>query len=151
MPVNTEEGKLPELNDISHVEDHNWPLKRALRISGVALGVIGLLSLVIWGWAKDMPGIWGVLIGLAIGGGFMLMTVVVTLMTSGSTPATTMAVVLGSWLAKIAVVLVVLLTIKNMDFYDQGALATTVIISLVVLLAAETWSVTKAQSLYIAP
>jgi len=70
-------------------------------------------------------------------------------MTSNSSPATTMAVVLGSWLAKIAVVLVILLSIKNLDFYDPMALACTVVISLIVLLAAETWSVTKAQSVYV--
>ncbi|WP_313770432.1 hypothetical protein [Corynebacterium anserum] len=140
---------LPELNDTAHVDDHNWPLRRALKISGIALAIIGIVSLAIWGALRDMPGIWGVVIGVAIAGGFMLMTVVVTLMTSRSTPATTMAVVLGSWLAKIAVVLVVMLLIKDMTFYDRAALATTMIVSLVVLLAAETWSVTKAQQVYI--
>lgn len=140
---------LPELNDTTHVDDHNWPLKRALKISGIALAIIGLISLAVWGGLRDLPGIWGVVIGLAIAGGFMLMTVVVTLMTSNSTPATTMAVVLGSWLAKIAVVLVVMLIIKDMTFYDRAALATTIIIGLVVLLATETWSVTKAQQVYI--
>lgn len=140
---------LPELNDTTHADDHNWPLKRALKISGIALAIIGLISLAVWGGLRDLPGIWGVVIGLAIAGGFMLMTVVVTLMTSNSTPATTMAVVLGSWLAKIAVVLVVMLIIKDMTFYDRAALATTIIIGLVVLLATETWSVTKAQQVYI--
>lgn len=141
--------QLPDLHDTTHADDHQWPLKRALRISGIALSVIAVVSLMLWGYLRDLSGIWGALIGLAIAGSFMLMTVVVTLMTSNSSPATTMAVVLGSWLAKIAVVLVVMLVIKDMDFYDKTALATTIILSLVVLLAAETWSVTKAQQTYI--
>lgn len=155
--MSTSEGKespssshaLPELNDTAHVDDHTWPLKRALRISAVALTVIGLVSLAAWGALRDLPGIWGVLIGLAISGGFMVITVVVTIVTSHSTPATTMAVVLGSWLAKIAVAFIVLMSIKGMDFYDHTALAVTILVSLVALLAAETWSVTKAQNVYI--
>lgn len=141
--------QLPELNDVSRVDDHTWPLKRALRISAVALAIIGIASLAIWGWLRDLPGIWGALIGLAIGGSFMIITVVVTLLTANSNPATTMAVMLGSWLAKIAVVLVIILSIKQMDFYDTTALAVTVLISMVVLLVAETWSVTKAQNVYV--
>lgn len=147
--MTSDQNELPELNDVSHADDHNWPLRRALRISAIALVIIGIGSLAVWGWAKDTEGIWGALLGLAIGGAFMLITVVVTLMTSNSSPATTMAVVLGSWLAKIAVVLVILLSIKNLDFYDPMAFACTVVISLIVLLAAETWSVTKAQSVYV--
>lgn len=141
--------ELPELNDISQADDHTWPLKRALRISGLALLVIGLVSLAFWGFLRDLPGLWGVLVGLAIAGGFMLITVVVTLMTAKSTPTTTMAVMLGSWLAKIAVFVVITRLLKPMNFYDTAALATTIIISLIALLAAETWSVTKAQQTYI--
>ena len=79
----------------------------------------------------------------------MLITVVVTILTAQTTPATMMATVLGSWLAKIAVVLIIMLVIKDMTFYDHTAFAVTVLVSLAVLLAAETWSVVKAQNVYI--
>lgn len=147
--MTTEESNLPELNDVSRADDHTWPMRRALRNSAVALTVIALISLALWGWQRDLPGVWGALLGVGIAGGFMLITVVITILTAQTTPATMMATVLGSWLAKIAVVLIIMLVIKDMTFYDHTAFAVTVLVSLAVLLAAETWSVVKAQNVYI--
>ena len=100
-------------------DDHRRPLQRALRYGSIALLLVSVLSLVVWGWTAGITGLWGVLIGAAIGGGFVLLTALSVLVTSNTTPATTGAVVLGSWLLKIVVLLGVLIVIRNLDFYDK--------------------------------
>lgn len=134
---------LPELNDISKVDDQQWPLRRALRNGAIALAVIGIASLSLWGALRELPGIYGALIGIAIGGGFMLATVLSVLLTSRTSPAMTMGVVLGSWLVKAAVLLLLILWLKKQDFYDATALGVTVLLTLIAVLATETIAVTR--------
>ena len=145
----TDKQDLPELNDISKVDDQQWPLRRALRNGAIALAIIGIASLSLWGALRELPGIYGALIGIAIGGGFMLATVLSVLLTSRTSPAMTMGVVLGSWLVKAAVLLLLILWLKKQDFYDATALGVTVLLTLIAVLATETIAVTRAQRLYV--
>lgn len=139
----------PLINDVDHLDDQTWPLRRALRNGSIAVGLILVLSLALWGAIADVPGLWGALIGGVLGGGFMLLTIIVVLLTAKSSPTTTMAVVLGSWLLKAALVLVVMLIIQDLTFYHRPALALTVVLAMVAALATETYAVTKAQRLYV--
>ena len=122
---------------------------RAARLGGIGILVLTVISLAVWGGSRELPGIWGVLIGAAIGGGFVLATVGIVLLTSNTTPQTTMIVVLGSWLLKFIVVLVILLLIKDLDFYDHTAMAVTVILALVVGLATESVGVLRTTTTYV--
>ena len=62
------------INDVSDFDNPRRPLERAVNYGGWALVAITFLSLAMWGGAKGLPGIWGVLIGAALGGGFVLIT-----------------------------------------------------------------------------
>lgn len=130
-------------------EDPQAPLKRALKLGGWALVALTIVSLAVWGGMRDLPGIWGVLLGAAIGGGFVLLTVVSVLLTSNTTPATTMTVVLGSWLVKLLVLMGILAWLRTMTFYDTTAFAVTIIAALVVVLAAEVWGIMTTRTLYV--
>lgn len=136
------------VRDATEFEDQRRPLVRALRAGAWALVVLTVLSLIGWGYARDLPGIWGVLLGVGIGGGFVLATAASVLATSNSTPTTTMAVVLGGWLVKITVVVILLLWLRRFDFYDQGAFGVTTIAALVVALAAEAWGTITTRTAY---
>lgn len=133
----------------SDYDDPRRPLARAVRLGGIALLVITVISLVAWGAWRDLPGIWGVIIGAAIGGGFVLLTALSVLITAGTSPSTTGAIVLGSWLLKIVVLIIVLAVIRDMDFYDVPAMAVTTVIALIVVLATETWGVITARVTYV--
>lgn len=113
-----------------------------------ALVVITIASLALWGGLRGLPGIWGVLLGAAVGGGFVLATALSVLMTSNTTPATTVAVVLGGWLVKIMVLLVVLFIIRHMYFYDHVAMFVTVLCALVAVLATEVWGIVTSNVTY---
>lgn len=130
-------------------EDPQAPLKRALKLGGWALVIITIISLAIWGGLRDLPGIWGVLIGAAIGGSFVLLTVISVLVTANTTPSTTMAVVLGSWLVKLLVLIAIMVWLRDLTFYDNAALAVTIIASLVVVLASEVWGIMTTKAMYV--
>lgn len=133
----------------SSFDDPRVPLQRALRFGSIALAIITVASLAIWGGLRELPGIWGVVIGAAIGGGFVLITAASVLVTSKSTPSTTMAVVLGGWLLKVVLLIVVLMVIRGMDFYDTMALFVTVVLAMVAVLGTEVWGIITARVTYV--
>ena len=89
--------------------------------------------------------------GAAVGGGFVLATVVTLYASRNMDPTTTGAVLLGSWLVKLVIALVVMMALRRMDFYDKGALVGTIIAALVVLLTAETVAVQRTKVPYTDP
>ncbi|AGF72232.1 hypothetical protein A605_06130 [Corynebacterium halotolerans YIM 70093 = DSM 44683] len=153
--MSTPQNNTPDNDDtvdtadtVSEYDDPRRPLVRALRLGSVALVVIMIISLVIWGAWRDLPGIWGVVIGAAIGGGMVLLTALSVLLTANSTPSTTGAVVLGSWLLKIVVLVLVLALIRDLTFYNEAALMVTTVLALIVVLATEVWGVITARVTY---
>ena len=62
------------VRDASEYTDQRRPIIRALKVAGGALVALTLISLMAWGATRDLPGIWAVLLGVAIGGGFVLAT-----------------------------------------------------------------------------
>lgn len=136
-------------DQLSPYDDHRRPLKRALRLGAMGLVVVTIASLAIWGGVRGAPGLLGVLVGAAIGGGFVLFTAASVLLTARTTPSTTMAVVLGGWLLKVVILIMVLLLIKDLEFYDTMALFVTVICALAVTLGTEVWGVVTSNVTYV--
>lgn len=135
--------------DTSDFDDPRRPLVRGLRLGGWVLFALTVISLMAWGAASGLPGLWAVLLGAAIGGGFVLLTAASVLATSGTSPSTTMAIVLGGWLVKMVVLIIVLMLIRDLHFYDHTAFGVTTIIALVVVLGAEAWGVITSRVGYI--
>ncbi|WP_238596831.1 hypothetical protein [Corynebacterium heidelbergense] len=150
-PEAPEEASRPaaELNDVSAVADGALPLRRAARFGSLALAAVAVVSLVAWTIAAGSAGFYGALIGSVVGGIFLLTTVFTALATARTAPTTTLAVVLGSWLVKAVVLLIVLLVLKRMTFYSHPALGVTIIVALVVVLATETWAILRTKTLYV--
>nr|WP_232621861.1 MULTISPECIES: hypothetical protein [Corynebacterium] len=126
--------------------DQAHPLRRALRFGGIALLVVAIASLAGWWYVAGEPGFYGALIGAAIGGGFILITVALSLSTAHSSPTTTAAVVLGGWLVKLIALIVILAFIKDLTFYSHSALFLTVVLALIVVLAAESWGILSSRT-----
>ena len=93
--------------------------RTSLRMMGwllLGLSVLGLGA----GYAFARgPGVWAALMGVGIAALFSGTTIVSMLRTTGSSPTTMAAVVLGAWLGKIIVLMVVLATIADRDFYNR--------------------------------
>ena len=127
-------------SNVSEFDDHRRPLQRAIRFGSLALLTVSVVSLSIWGWAAGIAGIWGV-----------LLTAISVLVTANTTPSTTGAVVLGSWLLKIVVLLGVLMVIRGMTFYDRWAFVVTTTLVLIAVLSVEVWSVITSRVTYVQP
>ena len=127
------------------------PLVAAIRFGTVGLAVVTVVSLVVWGLIAGGPGVWGALVGAAVGGAFILATVITMYATRNVAPTTTGAILLGSWLLKIIIAIAVMVVVRRMDFYDTAALVVTIIAVLVVMLAAESTAIGRTNTPYVTP
>lgn len=129
--------------------DSSAPLRAAVRWG--ALGLLGLAvvgALVSW-LVAGVPGLWGALIGVAVGGGFILCTALAVLFTEKLPPATSGLILLGSWLLKMILAILVLGLLKGMDFYSKPALAIVMVLALVIVLGAETAGLLRVKVPYV--
>ncbi|MEV0433504.1 MULTISPECIES: hypothetical protein [Nocardia] len=125
------------------------PLRAALRYGLIGLGVLVVASVVIASLLAGMPGLWGALLGAAIGGGFILTTVVSVLFGAKLPPQMAGMVLLVSWVAKLLVVLIVVGVLNQFDFYSRPALFFTVVGALLIVLGAETYGVVRHKVPYV--
>nr|WP_223304683.1 MULTISPECIES: hypothetical protein [unclassified Rhodococcus (in: high G+C Gram-positive bacteria)] len=124
--------------------------------SAVKWGVTGLIALAVvgallGGLFAGKEGVYGALIGAAVGGGFILFTALGVLLTAKLPALTAGAVLLGTWLLKMILAMVVLFVLSDMDFYNKTALVLVIIMSLVVVLGAETYGVLGTKTPYVDP
>lgn len=130
---------------------HTVGLQKALISGVVALIALVILSAVIWYAVDGMPGLWGALLGAAIGGVFVLLTVVVVIATANTSPTVTGAVLLGTWLLKLIVAIVAVAALKPLDFYSRPAFALTIVIAMVVVLATESVAIIRHRAPAVEP
>lgn len=98
---------------------------------GAALGSgIGYL-------VAQMPGVWAALVATAIGLFFTGTTVVLIYLVVGRGPELLQLVLLGGWIVKMGVVLVLLLWLRNLDFYHRETFVAVLILLALALVAVE--------------
>ncbi|MEV0251952.1 hypothetical protein AB0H76_35570 [Nocardia sp. NPDC050712] len=125
------------------------PLRSALRYGLIGLAVLVVLAVAIGTATAGLPGLWGALIGAAIGGGFILTTAAVVLFGAKLPPSTAGLIILVSWVGKLLVVLVVVAVLQQFDFYNRVALFLTVVGALLIVLGAETYGVLRQKVPYV--
>ncbi|MEU7768336.1 hypothetical protein AB0B25_24940 [Nocardia sp. NPDC049190] len=125
------------------------PLRAALRYGLIGLGVLVVLAVALGAVVSGMPGVWGALLGAAIGGGFILTTAAVVLFGAKLPPSTAGLVMLVSWVGKMLVALVVVAILMRFAFYDRVVLFLTVVGALVIVLGAETYGVLRQKVPYV--
>ncbi len=125
------------------------PLRTALRYGLIGLGVLVVASVVIATAVAGMPGLWGALLGSAIGGGFILTTLLSVILGAKLPPSTQGLVLLVSWVGKLLVALIVVGVLNQFDFYSRPALFFTVVGALLIVLGAETYGVVSVKVPYV--
>jgi hypothetical protein len=125
------------------------PMHRVLRTGAlaslVALPLSALLGYLLGGTA----GAWGALIGMGIAVAFFAVTVGVALLTAGM-DATRLGIwVLGSWLVKVVILIVVLALLRDSDFYSRPALLVSLLIGTAGSLLLEARIVTTTRVPYV--
>lgn len=131
------------------IPDQSDSMRTAVRYGAIGLLVLASLGAVISGLVAGLPGLWGALIGAALGGGFILTTAVSISLTSKFAPTMAGAVLLGGWLVKMLIAIVVLAALQDLDFYNKKSLAIVVLAALVIVLGAEVYGVVRTKAPYV--
>ncbi|MEV0360440.1 hypothetical protein AB0H71_30730 [Nocardia sp. NPDC050697] len=126
-------------------------MRAALRYGVIGLGVLLVASVALATALAGTAGLWGALLGSAIGGGFILATAAMVLFTGKLAPSTAQLVILASWAGKLLLALVVIGVLRRFDFFDPVALFLTVVAALLIVLGAETYGVLSQKVPYVDP
>lgn len=121
------------------------PLRAALRYGIAGLCVLVVVSLAIGSIVAGWAGFWGALIGSAIGGFFILTTAALVLFSAKLDTGIQGMVMLGSWVGKLLIVMVVVAIVHRFDFYSPGTLFLTVVGALLIVLGAETYGLLRQR------
>lgn len=116
-------------------------LLAGLTVLGVGIGLA----------VAGTAGLWGALIGVGLALVFSGTTIVAMLRTLRSSPAAMAGVVMGTWLAKVVVVVVVLALIKDQDFYSKPVLAVVLLVGVLGSAYLDYRAVTRAHVPYVEP
>lgn len=120
-----------------------WGSAALLALAVVGSGLAYLLA--------GIPGVWGALIGAALGGLFILATAG-SILVGAKTSATNLAmIVLGGWLLKLIFLVVALAVLRNYYFYNRVALFAVVCGAVAVVLGSEVMAVLKTKVTYVQP
>ncbi len=127
------------------------PMRRVLRIGMVAVLIALPLSLLIGYLVAAGAGVWGALIGMGLAAGFFAITVGVALGTAALDVTALGAAVLGSWLFKMVLLIVVLALLRDADFYSRPVLFVSLLLGTIGALVLEAVVVTRTQVPYTDP
>lgn len=121
------------------------PLRAALRYGIAGLAVLVVVSAILSSIVAGLPGLWGALIGSALGGAFILTTAASVLFSAKIESGLQGLVLLGSWVGKLLLAVIVVAVLQNYDFYSRGALFLTVVGALLIVLGAETYGLLRQR------
>lgn len=106
--------------------------------AGALLCVAGFL-------VSGRTGLWGALTGAAVGGLYLTVTLVAGRATRTAPPTTTLAVMLGSFLAKVILLFVVLLVVRDREAIDQTWLLVSVLLVVAGMMTIEIGGLLSAR------
>jgi hypothetical protein len=118
-----------------------------------ALGAVVLLAVAVpIGWAvAGVPGVWGAMLGVLVPVLFLGITAAVALLTARLSTSTLGAAVLGSWLLKIVVLIVVLVALDGRGFYARGVFFVVFLLGTAGFLVVEALVVIRTKVPYVEP
>lgn len=125
------------------------PMRRVLRAGTVAAIVALPTATALGAILAGAPGAWGAGIGMGLAVGFFAVTVLVALVTARMDPTRLGIWVLGSWLLKMVLLIVVLAMLRDADFYSRPALFLSLLIGTAGGLLLEALVVTRTRVPYV--
>lgn len=123
----------------------------ALRATLTMLVVLTVVGVGVGALVAGMPGVWAALLGVGVTLIFSGTTIASMLYTADKGPNTTMAVLLGGWIAKMAVLVVILAVLGQLDFYHHLVFAVIVLVGVIGSAALDMRSVIRGREPYINP
>lgn len=125
------------------------PMRRVLRIGAVASAIALPVAALVGFLLAGAPGAWGALIGMGLAVAFFGITVVVALLTARMDPTQLAMWVLGSWLIKVILLIVVLAPLRGAEFYSRPALFLSLLVGTLGTLLLEARVITTTRVPYV--
>lgn len=119
--------------------------KRLLLLTAAVAVVGALIGFLVAG----LPGVWGALVAAALGLLFTVTTVATLRLVAGRGPELLQIVIFGGWVLKMVLVVVVMLWLRDLDFYDRGVLFGTLVAVVLGAVAVEIVTVVTARLPYV--
>ena len=121
----------------------------ALRSTLIMLAVLTVVGIGVGALVAGGAGVWGALLGVGVTLVFSGTTIGSMLYTADKGPNTTMAVLLGGWIAKMAVLIIALAVLGQLDFYHRMVFAVIVLVGVMGSAALDMRSVIRGRQPYI--
>jgi hypothetical protein len=126
-------------------------LRAALRDCLILVAGLAVLGSLVGLLFAGVPGVWGGLIGAALAAFFCATTVWSMLYTVGKGATAMGAVVMGSWLAKMVVLIGVLVVLTQFEFYDRVVLFVVLLLGAVGSALLDYRAVKNSRVAYVEP
>ena len=126
-------------------------LSRALRDLFVLLAVLLVLGVAAGAMISGARGVWGAVLGAAIALAFSGTTIWSMLRTVRSGLGQMSALVMGAWLAKVVLLVVVLAVLRGLEFYDPRVLVVVLTLGVVGSAFADYRAVQASRTPYVVP
>ncbi|WP_245873406.1 hypothetical protein [Brevibacterium ihuae] len=121
-------------------------IMRGIIVRGLLITlVIAVLATAVGYFVAGMPGVWGALIGAATAFVFFAITAVLMLLTADSSPVVMAGAVLGGFLLKVAGLIALTASLRNLDFYDPWVLFVTLAVAAFASLIVDVVTVQRAR------
>ncbi|PFG37681.1 hypothetical protein ATL41_2450 [Flavimobilis soli] len=122
-----------------------------LRDVVVFVGSLTVLGALVGFLVRGTEGLWGALIGAAIAALFSLTTAVIMYATADKPIHVTTASAAGAWLGKMIVLVVVLVVLKDQEFYDKVVLFVVLTLAILGSLVVEMRGLAAARVPHVEP
>ncbi|WP_159809291.1 hypothetical protein [Cellulomonas citrea] len=139
------------MNQTSEPDASAQVLRTALRSTLLLLVVLAVVGVAVGALVAGMPGVWAAGIGVAMALVFSATTTVALLRTVTSPPPVMAAWVMGTWLVKVLLVVVVLGVLRGYDFYSRPVLAAVLGLGVVGSALLDYRAVTRGRVPYVEP
>jgi hypothetical protein len=125
------------------------PMRRILRVGALgALVFIPAAALIGLGLG-GVPGLWAGVLGALVPLAFFGVTVVIGLLSARMSTTALGAVVLGSWLLKMILLILVLVALRGADFYDRTVFGVVLLVGTIGALTLEALVVVRTRVPYV--
>lgn len=140
------------MSESKFAEDpYQWVTRKALRTTLLfllVLVVVGIAGGLVW---ASQPGMWGALLGWAVALIFSGTTVAVMYGTAKVEGNTMAIAILGSWLVKMIVVVVIFMVLRDKDFYHLPTFVTVLLVGAIGSIIIDLWTVLRSRVPYVDP
>lgn len=125
--------------------------RRALRDALILLVVLVVVAPVVGWFVSGSRGVWGALVGVGLAAVFALVTPLAMLATLRSSLVKVTGVVLGTWLAKVVLVIAVLAVVRSTTGLDRQVLGVVLLVGVLGSLAADLRATSSTRIPYLSP